>query len=71
MELKHEVWREYLPNKVVALWDGVEGAAPATVQLLTDRELSRGIPTAYVCEGFVCKEPVNDVVSLRNQLQNR
>jgi len=70
-ELKHEVWREYLPNKVVAPWDGAEGAAPAAVQLLANRGQSSGIPTAYVCEGFVCKQPATDVASLRNQLQNR
>jgi len=70
-ELKHEVWREYLPNKVVAPWDGAEGAAPAAVQLLANRGQSSGIPTAYVCEGFVCKAPATDVASLRNQLQIR
>jgi len=70
-ELKQEVWREYLPNKVVAPWDGAEGAAPAAVQLLANRGQSSGIPTAYVCEGFVCKAPATDAARLRSQLQNR
>jgi uncharacterized protein len=36
--------------------------------LLLDRPLVNGKPTAYVCEGFICKKPVNDIQSLLEQL---
>jgi len=37
--------------------------------LLQDRLLLDGKPTAYVCEGFVCKQPVTDVQALAEQLK--
>ncbi len=40
--------------------------APA---LLHDRPLVDGKPTAYVCEAFVCKQPVTDARALLEQLE--
>jgi uncharacterized protein len=37
--------------------------------LLHDRPLLDGKPTAYVCEGFVCKQPVTDAQALAGQLK--
>ncbi len=37
--------------------------------LLAGRELRGGVPTAYVCRGFVCELPVTDVASLRVRLR--
>jgi uncharacterized protein YyaL (SSP411 family) len=39
--------------------------APA---LLNDRPLKQGQPTVYVCEGFVCRMPVNTVSELQGLL---
>lgn len=61
--LLREAWRQYLPNKVVAPGTGVE-----TIPLLKDRPIQNGLPTAYVCERYVCKEPVNSVSDLAKQL---
>lgn len=36
--------------------------------LLLDRPLVNSKPTAYVCEGFICKKPVADAQSLLEQL---
>ena len=36
--------------------------------LLMDRPLTGGKPTAYVCEGFVCKQPVTEIKLLLDQL---
>src|SRR5829696_1247584 len=59
-----EVWRTYLPNKVVApAFDGT-----LTLPLLENRPLVNGLPTAYVCEHYTCKQPVNDVSVLAAQL---
>jgi len=57
---------EYRPNIVVAA-STFPPAKNAPV-LLRDRPLLDGKPTAYVCEGFVCRQPVNEPDTLRKQL---
>jgi uncharacterized protein YyaL (SSP411 family) len=37
-------------------------------ELLHNRSMIDGKATAYVCQGFVCKQPVADMASLRKQL---
>ncbi len=59
-----EVWRPYLPNKVVA--PGIGGAQP--MPLLENRRLLNGRPTAYVCVHYTCQQPVNDPSALAAQL---
>ena len=57
---------EYRPNMVVAASPyPIEKDAPA---LLHDRPLMDGRATAYVCEGFVCKQPATDPGKLKAQL---
>ena len=52
------------------------GVAPGEVldhaiPLLEDREEQAGRPTAYVCEGYACRAPVNDPDALTELLQTR
>jgi hypothetical protein len=65
-ELKREVWREYLPKKVVVLADNTNNAE--VIPLLKERKLVDGKPTAYVCENFICQKPVTSSDDLRGQL---
>jgi uncharacterized protein YyaL (SSP411 family) len=58
-----ETWRRYLPNKVVAASFGID-----VIPLLENRPMIDGLPTAYVCENYTCKQPVTDVSALRDQL---
>jgi uncharacterized protein YyaL (SSP411 family) len=58
-----ETWRRYLPNKVVAASFGID-----LIPLLENRPMIDGLPTAYVCENYTCKQPVTDVSALRDQL---
>ncbi len=60
--LLREVFGRYLPNKVVACGLG------SSLPLLRDRPQADHMPTAYVCEDFVCKTPVTDAASLAAQL---
>ncbi len=61
-----EIRSSYRPNQVVAASPyPIPGDAPT---LLKNRKLKNDLPTAYVCEGFACKLPVNTVVELRKQL---
>jgi uncharacterized protein YyaL (SSP411 family) len=56
----------YRPNTVIAASSYPPSAEAPT--LLRDRPLVDGQPTAYVCEGFVCRQPVTDVNDLLKQL---
>jgi uncharacterized protein YyaL (SSP411 family) len=63
-----ETWRRYLPNKVVAVGFADDAGASKITPLLENRTLINGLATAYVCEHFTCKQPVTEVVELREQL---
>jgi uncharacterized protein YyaL (SSP411 family) len=60
----------FRPNDVLAVGavDGV-GYGSHPVPLLRDRPQLEGKATAYVCEGFVCRQPVTDPQRLAEQLQ--
>ena len=58
-----ETWRHYIPNKVVAPSFGSD-----VIQLLENRTMIDGRPTAYVCENYTCQQPVTDINALREQL---
>ena len=66
-ELKSEIWRRFLPNKVVVLAENA-GRDADLIPLLQERSLIDGKPTAYVCENFTCQKPVTTVEDLREQL---
>ncbi len=65
-ELEKEVWREFTPNKVVVLAEGVENSD--LIPLLRERKLIGGKPTAYVCENFVCQKPAASVKDFKEQI---
>jgi uncharacterized protein YyaL (SSP411 family) len=56
----------YRPNMVIAAspYPPSDDAPP----LLLDRPLKEGKTTAYVCQGFVCLQPVNSVEEMEAQL---
>jgi hypothetical protein len=58
---------EYQPNTVVAAAGlPIPEGSPA---LLAERPMVEGKVTAYVCEGFVCRRPVNTVEDFKKQLE--
>jgi uncharacterized protein YyaL (SSP411 family) len=65
-----EVWKIYLPNKVVAPSAPDDARAAELVPLLRDRPLLNNQATAYVCEHFSCKQPVTSPSELASQLGN-
>ncbi|MGE3270812.1 MAG: thioredoxin domain-containing protein [Chloroflexota bacterium] len=67
VSLKQEVFRRFIPNRVVAGADAPTDSAP--IPLLQDRPLRDGVPTAYVCEGYVCQAPVTSAADLAAQLE--
>ncbi|HLO01308.1 MAG TPA: hypothetical protein VK208_22810, partial [Pyrinomonadaceae bacterium] len=66
--LRKEVWRPFLPNKVVAQASPNDLEAVKLVPLLRDRPQSEGRPTAYVCEHSTCKTPTTSRLELASQL---
>ena len=65
-ELIRVVRSQYRPNLIVAASPyPPPNDAPA---LLKDRPLKNGRPTVYVCEGFVCKNPVTTISELMELL---
>ena len=66
-ELKSEIWRGFLPNKVVVLAEKA-GENTGLIPLLQERSQIDGQPTAYVCENFACQRPVTTAEDLREQL---
>ena len=60
------LWAKYRPGIVTAISSPYpEPGAPA---LLADRALIGGAPTAYVCQEFVCLQPVTDADDFEHQL---
>ncbi|HST50900.1 MAG TPA: thioredoxin domain-containing protein [Pyrinomonadaceae bacterium] len=67
--LEREVWSRYLPNKVVALSKGDDGRACELVPLLRERNAVGGRATAFVCENYACRLPVNTPREFASQLE--
>jgi uncharacterized protein YyaL (SSP411 family) len=64
--LLRPLWTGYHPRLVLAVSPFPPPAgSPA---LLNDRRLLNGRPTVYVCQGFVCQQPVNDPEQMLAQL---
>ena len=62
-DLERAVYARYLPNAVVVRSDG-DISETSKVELLKERGMVEGLPTAYVCEDSVCQRPVTTVVEL-------
>ncbi len=54
----------YLANRVMVGADGEAEAAASGLPLLQGRGMQNGQPTAYVCEDYVCRLPVNNPEAL-------
>jgi uncharacterized protein len=68
LALLQVIHRRYIPRAVLAQGAPDDADARAAVPLLANRPLQSGQPTAYVCQRFVCKQPVNLPDALRIQL---
>jgi len=66
--LLRETWRRYLPNKVVAVGLASDTEATSALPLLQNRPLLDGRATAYVCQHYTCKQPVNSAEALAVEL---
>ena len=71
--LLHEVHSRYLPNTIIILADGEENQAFLKKHLpfLATTEKIEGKATAYVCENFTCRLPVNTREELAALLEGK
>lgn len=69
--LRKAIWAPYLPNKVVAQAAPGDTSATEAISLLRNRPQIESKATAYVCEQFVCKQPVTTADEIASQLLNR
>jgi uncharacterized protein YyaL (SSP411 family) len=69
--LLQEVWRRYLPNKIVAQSAENDSEAARIVSLLRERRSTDGRATAYICENYSCLQPVTAPGELARQLDSR
>ncbi len=66
--LINEIWKEWRPNNIFTY--SKLPVNPKSPEILKDRPLLGDLPTAYVCEKFICKQPVNSVEALKKQLSS-
>jgi uncharacterized protein len=62
-----EVYRAYLPNKILSFKDPHEKIKGKWFPFLAEKG-SFEAPTAFVCKGFTCLPPVRDKEALRKIL---
>ncbi len=66
--LLHALDARYLPRMALAAAAPDDAAARAAVPLLEERGLVNGRAAAYVCQGFVCRQPVTEPDALLAEL---
>ncbi len=65
-ELLKTLWKSFRPRQVTVI--SVYPPEPGSPALLNNRLLLNNHPTAYVCQGFVCLQPVNSSKDMEVQL---
>jgi len=65
-DLRKVVWQNFRPRQVVA--QSTHPPQTGSPALLHNRPLVNELSTAYVCQGFVCFQPVTTPEALRQQL---
>ncbi|MHA2428638.1 MAG: thioredoxin domain-containing protein, partial [Candidatus Hermodarchaeia archaeon] len=63
---RETLWVDYRPRMVTAV--SLHPPHPDAPPLLKNRPLRNALPTAYVCQGFVCRQPVNFPEEMVTQL---
>ena len=60
----------YLPNRVLAGYDPLDDDSYADIPLLEDKDMRNGSPTVFVCQNYVCQQPVTEPEALARQLES-
>jgi Highly conserved protein containing a thioredoxin domain len=65
-DLIRTLWKKYRPRQVTAI--STSPPPQGSPALLHDRPLVNGEPTVYICQGFVCLQPVSNPSEIEPQL---
>ncbi len=68
--LAREVWKRYLPNKILVQAFEADADSLSLIPLLRDKKAIEGKATAYVCENYSCRQPVTSAAGLAEQLSD-
>ena len=73
LRMLQEVYRHYIPNKIILLADGGVGQKFLRKNLEIFESIAPidGLTTAFVCENYVCQLPTNDLTVLAGLLVRR
>jgi len=63
-----EIYLAYLPNKILSLKDPKEPLEGSWFPFLREKEIS-DVPTTFICKGFTCLPPVQNVKELKKVIQ--
>jgi len=67
MSMLAEIWRRFLPDKVLA---SAEGNVPELASLIEGKAATGGKPTVYICQNFACMSPISDLGLLSKALES-
>ena len=72
-KLLKEVYKRFLPNKIILLADGskAQNLLSKYLPFITNIHMLDGKATAYICEDYACKLPTTDVTALIDLLEDR
>ncbi|MQF48971.1 thioredoxin domain-containing protein [SAR202 cluster bacterium AC-647-N09_OGT_505m] len=62
------IYGSYLPNKVLAGYNPLDANSHSDIPLLEDKDMRDGTPTVFVCQNYVCQQPVTEPGALAQQL---
>jgi uncharacterized protein YyaL (SSP411 family) len=69
--LVNRIYETYLPNKVLAGCNPLGPDSCPDIPLLEDKDMRNGAPTAFVCQNYVCQQPVTEPEALAQQLKSQ
>ena len=64
------IYRSYIPNKVLAGYNPSDEDSYSDIPLLEDKDMWHGSPTVFVCQNYVCQQPVTEPEALAQQLES-
>ncbi len=67
-KLLEPIRRKFLPNKVLGVADQVDAQLAERIPLLSGKTAIDGRAVAYVCQSYVCREPVTSAAELEKLL---
>jgi hypothetical protein len=69
--MMYALYEQFMPNKVVLLWQDGTAAPEQLENILGGRGLVDGKPAVYICQNQSCGAPITDLAKLSEQMASR